>query len=215
MQLFWLSWHIKSGLSWRKSPFSYIDKITLTWSESSFKRDKGDNKLYMDSGLWCANRCQWVWLLQRVLCSWVFIKEGGTVSWIRSDWVLDSPDHTDGKSTKAEQGNTNTETARQVGNRAPLIFIHPSFQTRYHIINTMTTALILRPLTGHWGRCIYFPLPQKKTSSVLYTQGRWTYNDSSAITGLTVTSWVCEVVKLGLVITGRCQNADSLHQSTW
>lgn len=95
------------------------------------------------------------------------IGQGKSVSWLWSDWsstVNTRPHRTE--RTKAEQVNTNTETAKCVRNTtylpASLILIHPLSRTRFHIINTMTMTLILRPLTGPAGHCIYSPTLQKK-----------------------------------------------------
>lgn len=72
---------------------------------------------------------------------------------------LDSWDHTGEKALKQNKG---TQTQRQL-DEWETEFHWSSWRTRFHIISTMTTTLILRPLMGSEGLCIYSPPLQKGT----------------------------------------------------
>lgn len=119
--------------------------------------------------------------------------------------------------TKAEQVNTNTETARWVKQSylpaSLIILIHPLSRTRFHIINTMTVTLILTGLLqGLQVTVSILHHYKRKPGSLWCTRGGWTYNDTCAIAGLTVSSWVSRVVRSGLVIIEHYQK----HQeSMW
>lgn len=80
----------------------------------------------------------------------------------------------------------------------------------------MTATLILRALTEA-GRSLYLfstATKERRALFCIHERGE-TANDSGAITGLTVTSWVSRVVRSGPVITERCQNTSKLQQSMW
>ena len=134
--------------------------------------------------------------------------KGQSLSWFWSDESLTQksrPHRTE--RAKAERVNTNTQTAPEVRNGAappasPIPLIHPLSRARFRIINTMTATLILRPLTGVC-RSLYLFSAATKESQVLFCiheEGE-TCIDSHAITGLTVSSWVCRALRSGLVIT--------------
>lgn len=113
---------------------------------------------------------------QRGLCHGFGLTKGWLGTW----------DHTGLKSLKQ---NKWTQTQRQLD--------EPLLRSRFHSINTVISGLLwCLQVTVHI-------LHHYKiwTGSVLYTSGRRTYNDSSATTGLTVSSWVSRVVRSGLVIT--------------
>lgn len=153
-----------------------------------------------------------------------FWGEGCPGFWSYSSLALNTRPHRT-ESTKAEQVNTNTETASRVRNRAgSLPHRSPSsillLRTRFHIISTMTAAWILRASDGGEegglaGHRIYPPPCKRKPVSALYTCGEWAYNDGDAITDLTVSSWVSRVVRSGLVIIEHCQNTGKLQPSVW
>lgn len=146
-----------------------------------------------------------------------------SVSWLWSDWSLsfyDSRPHRT-ESTKAEQVNTNTETARQVRKQiylpAWLIFlIHLLSRAEFHIITTMTATLILRPLTEACRSLYLFPTTTKESMGLFCIH---------ALGGPTKTAVLLQlwqypagslgVVRSGLVITEHCQNTNRLQQSVW
>lgn len=142
---------------------------------------------------------------------WKHKSQGGIVSWF---WLW-TWDHTGPGALKQ---NKWTQTQRQLDEwetelylPASLIFlIHP--YSRFHIINTMTATLILRPLTGPAVHCIYSP-PRQKKARFCFVYTRWVNLQwqRGAITCLTVSSWISRVVRSWLVITGRCQNTNKLQ----
>lgn len=136
-----------------------------------------------------------------------YISDGGGGSWFWTDVSVTTRPHR----TEALKQIEWVQTCRQLDEwgrvPSPGHADPPCPTTRFHIFNTMTATVILRPQRRPEGRLVCSP-PIRRLVSLSYTCGGW--YESGAMTALTVSSWVSGVERSGPVIARRYQNTNEL-----